>query len=86
MDNMFPKTIEKDGYVLTHDRFVSTLGFLQDNFSIYKQSKSVRLIFPFFPPLKIKKYTRKTNIMDMTNNYTKKEYLEMINEMKNIIK
>ena len=87
MDNI--KKIRKGNYSLIHNRYVDDDGFIRDGFRIIvkvKANTSIRTIeYPFFPPVKVRDIKDDLNVLDRTNQYTDKEYSEMLdNEIKRI--
>ena len=75
------KTIQKDNYILIHERFRDERGFLVDSFNFTEKKDGKIINRPFLAPIKAKNYDEKSDIMDCTTDYTEQEYQEMFEGM-----
>lgn len=73
------RTLASGDITLTHTRERDDFGFLRDYFRLTRNFPSgYRVNLPLFPPIKVRLFTRDTDITDDTSDFTDAEYLQVI--------
>jgi hypothetical protein len=68
-------------YEIEHTTYTDDMGVKRDNFTCIRYNPDgSRTIKPFNAPIKVTNHSKDKNILDDTNEYTDKDYQEMLDE------
>ena len=73
------KSVSEGRKTLEHSRFRNPIGCLVDSFDLIITSENgFKTHYPMMPPIKANKYDKNFNILELVNDYTNKEMMEIL--------